>query len=204
MQFLKIFFIVLIISSLSQISSAQSGFLHYSSSKKISTNYLDLSFGTPPELKDSGEIHSPKKATIMSAIVPGLGQMYNEKYWKTGIVYVGAGVLGYLYKLNTDSLRSYQVALDARIDGDPNTNDTKYAFFSDSKVISERDYYRNNRDRVIIGFVALYALQVIDANVDAHLKEFEVNEDLSLRVDPDVFYDPRLGVQTSLRLSLRF
>jgi hypothetical protein len=162
------------------------------------------SFYLPPELKDSGEIHSPKKATIMSAILPGLGQMYNDKYWKTGFIYVSAGVLGYLYKYNRDSLISYQRALEARIDGDDNTTDNKYSFFSDAKVTSERDWYRSNRDRVIVGFIALYALQVIDANVDAHLKEFEINDDLSMNVDPNLYYDPRLGFQTSLRLKFIF
>lgn len=140
----------------------------------------------------------------MSAIVPGLGQMYNEKYWKTGFIYISAGVLGYMYKFNRDSLKSYQLALEARIDDNPNTVDNKYSFFSDAKVTSERDYYRNNRDRVIIGFVALYALQIIDANVDAHLKEFEINDDLSLKVDPNLYYDPRLGMQSNLRLTFTF
>jgi hypothetical protein len=156
------------------------------------------------EFKDSTELHSPKKATIMSAIVPGLGQAYNKKYWKTGLIYVSAGVLGYMYKFNTDSFTSYQEALDARIDGDPLTVDSKYIFLSDSKVSSERDYYRSNRDRVIIGFFALYALQIIDANVDAHLREFEINEDLSLRVDPNWNYQPQKGFTAGLHLRLTF
>ena len=167
-----------------------------------SFTWLDLHL--PPELKDSNEVHSPKKATIMSAIVPGLGQIYNEKYWKTGVIYVSAGLLGYLYRLNTDSMDSYQQALDVRIDGDPNTTDNKYPFFTDAKVTSERDYYRNNRDRIIIGMVALYALQIIDANVDAHLKEFEINEDLVLNVDPGWSYMPGTGLQSNLKLTLRF
>ena len=197
-QFFTAFILLL---GISMSSEAQLSFTNYKSQTNLSG---PLSFYVPTNLRDSNEIHSPKKATIMSAIIPGLGQAYNEKYWKTGFIYLSATALGYLYKLNTDSLRDYEQALTARIDGDANTVDNKYPFFSDAKVKSERDYYRSNRDRVIIGFFALYALQIIDANVDAHLKEFEINEDLALKFDPNWTYDPRWGMQASLRLQLTF
>lgn len=154
--------------------------------------------------EDDERGHSPKKATIMSAVIPGLGQAYNDKYWKIGIIYAGFTGLGIGYKINNDSMKRYQKALDYRVDGDTNTTDVFYPLLSETKIKQERNYYRSNRDRIIIGIVALYALQIIDANVDAHLKEFEINKELSFKVAPHLNYVPLGGLRPSLSLSLSF
>jgi hypothetical protein len=135
-------------------------------------------------LKDSGEVHSPKKATVMSAIIPGLGQVYNQKYWKVGVIYAAAFGIGYGIKYNSDSMRNYQNALIAELDTLPSTVNYWYPDLSVDKIRSERNYYRKNRDRLILGAGLLYALQIIDANVDAHLREFEVNKDLAIKANP--------------------
>jgi hypothetical protein len=132
-------------------------------------------------LKDSGEYHSPKKATIMSAIIPGLGQVYNGKYWKLGILYAAGGGLGYGLKINIDSLKGYQSSLVAELDDDSNTVNYLYEGMAIDKIRSERNYYRKTRDQMILGLGLLYVLQIIDANVDAHLREFDVNEDLAIK-----------------------
>lgn len=153
---------------------------------------------------DSG-YHSPKRATIYSAILPGLGQFYNKKYWKVGLIYGGGIALGVFLDRNLDSMNSYQNALDARLDTISGTVDNRYADLSDAKVIQERNYYRRNRDMLILGFIGLYALQVIDANVDAHLREFEINDELSMSVDPDFGYSfAQRQWNSQLRLSLHF
>lgn len=172
----------------------------YNGAPYLNNNYSFVNM----TLKDSGEVHSPKKATIMSAVIPGLGQAYNQKYWKIGIIYAGFIGLGYGYKYNNDSMKRYQQALDYRIDGDTNTIDPFYPLLSDNKIKQERNYYRTNRDRIIIGIVALYALQIIDANVDAHLKEFEINKELSLRIRPQMGFVPMAGFRPSLCMTLSF
>lgn len=155
-------------------------------------------------LKEKNESINPKKATVLSAIIPGLGQIYNEKYWKVGIIY-GAGIaMGYGMKFNSDSLKRYQQALNYRIDTSSLTVDNWYPLLSDAKVQGERDYYRKNRDMLIIGFIGLYAIQIIDANVDAHLKEFEINEDLAIKITPDFRLYGLNQFGTGLSVRLRF
>jgi hypothetical protein len=154
-------------------------------------------------LKDSNDVHSPKKAAVMSAIIPGLGQIYNEKYWKVGVIYVGAGFLTYYFKRNIDSLKSYQSAYTARIDTSSATIDNKYTNLSNASVLSNRNFHRRQRDIALLGFFGLYALQIIDANVDAHLKEFEINEDLSMKITPSfsglISPMPHIGLNVKLK-----
>jgi hypothetical protein len=155
-------------------------------------------------LKDSGE-HSPRRATVYSALVPGLGQIYNEKYWKVGLLYAAGGTMVYFFKYNQDSMKSYQKALDARVDGLPNTVDLDYPSLSDAKVIQERNYYRRNRDMLILGFIGVYALQILDASVDAHLREFDINDDLSMHIKPIINYDMyNAQIQSGMSIALRF
>lgn len=154
-------------------------------------------------LRDSSDVHSPKKAAIMSAIIPGLGQIYNEKYWKVGVIYVGAGFLTYYFKRNVDSLRSYQSAYTARIDSSSATIDAKYTNLSDASVLTNRNFHRRQRDIALLGFFGLYALQIIDANVDAHLREFDINKDLSMKITPSfsglVSPMPHIGLNVKLK-----
>lgn len=154
-------------------------------------------------LKDSNEVHSPKKATIMSAIIPGLGQVYNGKYWKVGVIYAAGGGLLYGLKFNTDSLKGYQSSLIAELDDDSTTENFLYKNMPVDKIRSERNYYRKKRDQMILGLGLLYALQIIDANVDAHLREFDVNEDLAIQPKPG-FIVANQRVMPSMGLRMRF
>jgi len=155
-------------------------------------------------LFDSSGWDNPKKATVLALVLPGAGQIYNKKYWKVGIVYAGIGGLVYMYKWNSDSLRNYQAIYTSKIDGDSTTLDLA-PLRSDASIKNKRDFHRRYRDVSIIGFVALYALQAIDANVDAHLKEFRVNKDLSMKISPDIYaFKPSIGRYNGLTVSLRF
>lgn len=140
----------------------------------------------------------------MSAIIPGAGQYYNEKYWKIGVIYTGAGFLTWYYIRNRDSLNSYQKAYTARIDTFASSVDTKYLYLSDAAVLRNRNFHRRQRDIAILGFFGLYALQIIDANVDAHLKEFEINKDLSLKVTPEFSSLLLPQKNVSLQFTLKF
>ena len=136
--------------------------------------------------------HSPRKAAIRSAIIPGWGQIYNKKYWKLPIVYGALGACGgiFFYNLGNykDTRFAYRVKYNMRV------------FRSDSALYSQikkqlqplseeslrfyRDQYRRDIDYSALVFILLWGLNIIDATVDAHLKSFDVSPDLSLQIRP--------------------
>lgn len=128
--------------------------------------------------------HSPFKATIMSTALPGLGQIYNGKWWKVPIIYGGFGGLIYSSVFNDMKCRTYKEAYLIRIDDDPATTDQFEGRYSDANLRELVNYYQRNRDLSLIFTGVLYALNIIDATVDAHLKDFDVSDDLSLQIRP--------------------
>lgn len=128
--------------------------------------------------------HSVRKATILSAILPGAGQVYNRKVWKVPIVYAAFAGMGYLVKFNHDQFREYENALLLRFDNDPLSIDNYQNQYSDDNLRSLSDFYRRNRDLSIVGMVLIHVLNIIDAHVDAHLYNFDISDDLSLRWQP--------------------
>ncbi|NEN25482.1 hypothetical protein G3O08_18480 [Cryomorpha ignava] len=149
---------------------------------------------------DSAYIHSPKKATIMSAALPGLGQIYNKKYWKVPIIYGGFAAAGYYLNDNLKNIEKYKDLYIAETDGDPNTiNNTNFTTTDLTRII---DQYKQWRDLSYIAFAVIYALNIIDANVDAHLFYFDVSEDISLNIMPYMSPVRSQGVGFSLSLKL--
>ena len=148
---------------------------------------------------DAEKIHSPKRATIYSAILPGLGQAYNKKYWKIPIIYAGFGTIGYFIGWNNGFYNTYKLAYSDFTDNDDSTNSyldvlppgydlentTDYNNFK-SGLSKQSDYYRRNRDLLIISMVGFYGLNLIDASVDAHLFDFDISEDLTMNWQPAV------------------
>lgn len=147
------------------------------------------------------EDHSPKAAGIASAIIPGLGQAYNKKYWKIPIIYAGLATAGYFIYYNYTIYTNFQKAYEYRGDGDTSTNlnsftvwyitstQTIYTDGYESTQLSElSNIYRRSTDLSILISAGIYALNIIDAVVDAHLFHFDVSDDLSLDVQP--FYTP--------------
>ncbi len=137
------------------------------------------------EIKDTVavQIHSPHKATLM-ALAPGLGQIYNKKYWKLPIVYAGFGVTGYFAITNGQEYRKYRDAYNCSVTlEDECTNELAEKYSSDD-LQTIKDYYRRNMELSYIIMGAWYVLQMLDATVDAHLYYWEVNDNLSVRVDP--------------------
>lgn len=162
------------------------------------------SFPVDTALNDSTlqKLHSPKKAALMSALLPGLGQCYNKKYWKLGIIYPIMGGVVYGFAWNQKYYAYYRDALRVRYDGDTNTIDP-LVFYPDDRIVTMKNYYQRYRDLCVIGFAAVYLLQVIDAAVDAHLFYFDVGPDLSMRWNPD-FSPTATGVNCSVKVSLGF
>jgi hypothetical protein len=142
----------------------------------------------------------PGKALIYSAIFPGLGQLYNRKYWKLPIVY--GGFLGCLYAItwNGNQYTGYKNAYNDFMDkdestkswevyvpyswGEPEKWDSQRKDYFNKSLRSKKDFYRRNRDLSYIVTVGVYAICMLDAYVDAQLFDFDISQDLSLRFDP--------------------
>jgi len=135
------------------------------------------------------KIYDPKVAARRSAIIPGWGQAYNKKYWKIPIIYAGLGVTGYIFVNNIKIYKEYKFAYSARIKAEPPTLDSTdyhqlddiYKVLSPNSIRSARDEFRRYVDYSALIFILLWGLNVVDAAVDAHLKNFDVSPDLSLQ-----------------------
>jgi hypothetical protein len=132
----------------------------------------------------AGKYHSPKKAALLSAVLPGSGQIYNKKYWKVPIVYAGFAGLAYSFQYNQSRYVKYRDALKFRIDNDSTTTDNYVGIYSDDQLTTLYKYYHRYRDLTVIGGLTLYLLNIIDAAVDAHLFTFNVSDDLTLHIQP--------------------
>ncbi len=124
---------------------------------------------------------APSKAAFYSAILPGLGQAYNKRYWKIPIVYGGLAAGYYFYNDNNKSYHEFRDIYKRRLEG--YTDDKYYGIYSDQVVINAQRTYQRNRDISMMVMLGVYVLNIIDANVDAHLLQFNVNENLSLKPD---------------------
>ncbi|WP_072402720.1 DUF5683 domain-containing protein [Flaviramulus basaltis] len=152
---------------------------------------------------------SPAKAAFYSAILPGLGQAYNKKYWKIPLVYGAIGTGVYFYVTNNKEYNRYRDAYKSRIAGF--TNDEFYLDSQGNQLATPRvtiegleraqKFYRKNKEISLLVTIGLYALNIIDANVDAHLMQYNVDENLSLA--PHYKID-EFDASSSLGLTLNF
>lgn len=134
--------------------------------------------------------HRANRAALMSAILPGAGQVYNKSYWKVPILYGGVAALIYFINFNQTNYKTFKTAYIYRSDRDTNTVD-EFPNYTNDDLLVRRDYYRRNRDLCYIVTGVVYVLNIIDAYVDAHLKDFDVSDDLSLHTKPYLNLDIR-------------
>lgn len=127
--------------------------------------------------------HSPKKAALFSAVVPGLGQAYNKKYWKIPLIYGAIGTSMYYAIQEHDDFRASRSAYRNRLAGDSTDS---FVNFSNDNLLDYIDIKRRNRDLLYIISSIVYVLNIVDASVDAHFFYFDVNDDLSLRWTPSL------------------
>ena len=128
--------------------------------------------------------NAPAKAAFLSALVPGLGQAYNKKYWKIPIVYIGMGAGMYYYSFNQKEYKGFRNEYKKRLAGTSLGNlDTTYGDFSNDQLIRGQKFHQRNRDLSALITAGIYILNIVDANVDAHLMQFNVNDNLTLRPD---------------------
>jgi len=133
--------------------------------------------------------HSPRKAAIRSAILPGLGQIYNKKYWKLPLVYGAIGASGAVFVYNItnykDTRFAYRVKYNMRVNGTDsllfNSIKSNLQPLPEESLRYYRDQFRRDIDYSVLFFLLLWGLNVVDASVDAHLKTFDVGPDLSLQ-----------------------
>jgi hypothetical protein len=126
---------------------------------------------------------APAKAGFYSAVLPGLGQAYNKKYWKIPIVYIGLGTGIYAYTWNNKKYNEFRDEYKRRLAGTEDPNHPIYGGLDNSRLISGQKFHQKNRDLSALITAAIYILNIVDANVDAHLMQFNVNDNLSLRPD---------------------
>lgn len=146
---------------------------------------------------------SPARAAFYSAVLPGLGQAYNKKYWKVPIVYAAIGTGVYFYVDNKNELERYQTAYKYRISGreDEFNGQNGNPNISNDGLIRAQDVLKKNKDLSLFITIGLYALNIIEANVDAHLDDKAFSRNLSFR--PTFYIDP-YDNKTIAGLQLKF
>ena len=162
-----------------------------------------------PAKADTVKKHSPRKAAIRSAIIPGWGQVYNKKYWKVPIVYAAIGIPAYQYFNNKKYYDRVRYALAVLANNSTGNADSMSRVHPDllpfverkatGSLVNYRTEFRKNMDYSILFGLLFWGLNVIDATVDAHLKGFNVSDDISLKVKPTL-----IGVSQTPGLSFVF
>ncbi len=141
---------------------------------------------------------APSKAAFYSAVLPGLGQAYNESYWKIPIVYAGMAAGVYFYIKNDDDYDRFRNAYKRRLAG---FQDDEFQGISDERLIDAQRTAQKNKDVSIIVSLLFYLVNIVDANVEAHLQQYNVTEDLSVQPNID-FRNP--NTQANYGLSFKF
>ena len=161
------------------------------------------SLTTPPEYDPL----APSRAAFYSAVLPGLGQVYNKRYWKIPIIYAGIATGVYFYIRNDNDYDRFRDAYKRRLAGF--TDDEFYGsgttpVISNDRLIDAQRSAQRNKDISILVAVGFYLINIVDANVDAHLRQYNISEDLS--ISPDLLIDPfenRPNYGLSLKWNLR-
>jgi hypothetical protein len=146
--------------------------------------------------------HNPNTAILYSAILPGLGQVYNRKFWKVPLVYGAGAAMVYAFNYNQSKYKKFK-------DAYANDDHSKKFIIDGNELTYEqlplgRDFYRRYRDLSIFGIAAVYFLNIVDAMVDAYFTEFDVSDDLSLKIQPSVVDNLDLTAAVGVKISFGF
>jgi len=134
----------------------------------------------------SNKTKNPGRAALFSAILPGSGQAYNGSYWKVPIVYTILGSVVYFAENSNRQYKRYLKAYIAVTDSLPSTVSEFGEDIKEDELLSYKDTYRRNRDLYYIFTFVVYGLNIVEANVDAHFSDFDVDDDLSLKISPSI------------------
>ena len=157
-------------------------------------------------LKSYATRYNPRKALLYAAVLPGLGQIYNKKYWKLPLVYGGFFGTTYAMVFYNNLYRDYKrelfTNLELGLTGDSDIRSGDVYTTKNYRVAVDRA--KRSRDFWLIMMGAMYLLQMVDAHVDAHLKEFDLNPQLRVSIEPMMEQNMMLGKQSGFSLVIRF
>lgn len=153
------------------------------------------------EIESYASRYSPRKAALYAAIIPGAGQIYVKKYWKLPLVYGGIGVTLYALNFYQDLYIDYKAQLFDLLETGTNS---KNPYVSESTLRTAITRVRRERDLMLIVMAGVYILQIVDAHVDAHLKEFDVNPNLQVNIRPSFTNDALVGRAFGVSLTVTF
>ena len=151
--------------------------------------------------------HSPRKAAIRSAIIPGWGQAYNKQHWKIPIVYAALGTTAYIFNYNITNYRDLRFAYKAMVEAQNGDSvnyklmKPQYRLYDQESIRYYRNEFRKNVDYTVLVFILFWGLNVADAAAAAHLRTFDVSSDISLRIKPGY---SEMGNTAGLSLVLAF
>jgi hypothetical protein len=157
-------------------------------------------------IKSYAKRFDPRKALLYAAVVPGLGQVYNKKYWKLPLVYGGFFLIGNGINYYNKIYTTYKGQLFHNLENNLGATgkNPDYPYYTTTQLRRIVDRARRERDFMVILMGGMYLLQIIDAHVDAHLKEFDLNPNLRVSLEPTVTQDALIGRQTGVALVFRF
>ena len=188
------------------------GVSHWCVGQKDSTTTIAKTTTTKTKTTETDTLarptqRNPKRAALMSAVAPGLGQIYNKRYWKLPIVYGALGATGYFVVSNRVFFNQFKSAYAEHAALIESTGDNTLLYdnryrLADLQSLAEA--YQTQMEYAGIAFLAFYMMQIVDAAVDAHLYYFDVSEDLSLHWNPSVQTTAMTNPTTSLSLTLKF
>lgn len=150
----------------------------------------------------SARYHSSRKAVIYSALCPGLGQVYNKKYWKLPIIYGAGGAFAYFAGYYQLKYKKFRDANEKGNTGEPVLIDGAYYDYEDLE--RGMNFYRRYRDLDVLGVAAIYLLNIIDAMVDAHFFYYDVSDSLTMKVEPAVIENRGMTAAIGFRINIGF
>lgn len=155
----------------------------------------------PRKIRIKKDYLTPSKAAFYSAVVPGLGQIHTRRYWTLPFIYGGLGTSAYFYVYQSREANKYRTAYKQRIRGDFSDEFTS-KIFQNSQLIKGMEFHQNYRDLSVLWFVGIYLLNILDANVGAHLLQFNVDDTLTFKPyfnQENILADPSVGLALQLK-----
>lgn len=154
-------------------------------------------------LQSYAKRYNPRKALLLAAVIPGLGQIYNKKYWKLPLVYGGFYIIADGMDYYNNIYTRYKGQLFANLENNRDVSPVS-PFYTTAQLRRIVDRARRERDFMVVLMGGMYILQMIDAHVDSHLKEFDLNPNLHVSLEPTISQDALIGRQTGVALIFRF
>jgi len=194
----QILLLFLILTLASHVSKAQE---ENDSIQVIKPSLSEMDKADTIRIESYAKRFNPAKASLYAAVLPGLGQVYNKKYWKLPLVYGGFFATGYAINYYQGLYKDYKEQLFRILESGDSQSPQG---FTEDQLRPAIDKARRERDFFIIIMAGVYILQIIDANVDAHLKEFDVNPNLQVKFEPMLKSDLLTGRQAGFSVVLKF